>query len=218
MSKAISKKIVFFCFSFFLLFGVTPTHAQEMVSARIIAKVNKDIITSKDLSDRVNLILKTSSLDIASDPALEKRLLIQVLQNLIDEKLQTQEARKNKVRVREEEIVQAKRELFKGRSLEEIKAFLDENNLSDASLTQQIEANILWGKYVGRTYRKRSKTTEKDILEKVKLFLQGKKPTQENAEALTKKIATETRREEIKLLSNELMYDMRSRALLDVRM
>ena len=214
------KKIVFFfIFSVFFI-NTAPSYAQDIVSARIIAKVNGGIITSKELSDRVNLIVKTSNINVDGRPDLKKRLVLQVLQSLIDETLQIQIARKENINVRIEEIVQSKRQLFKGKEIEEIDNFLVNNKISKQTLNRQIEANISWGKYVGKTYRKRSKTTKADILEKVKLLLRGEStiPSDEKKQALAEKVAIQTRQEELKLLSDELMHKIRSSAMLDVNM
>src|SRR5687767_2467617 len=68
--------------------AATPAVAQAVQG--IAAVVNDDIVSTRELADRVRLVL--ASTNLPDDPETARRLEQQVLRAIIDEKLQRQEA------------------------------------------------------------------------------------------------------------------------------
>src|SRR5437660_9143780 len=85
-----------------LLAVATPGLAQEM---RIAAVVNDDVISIADLSARMRLIISSSNIE--DSPQTQQRIGRQVLRNLIDEKLEMQEAKRLNIIVSSNEIAEA---------------------------------------------------------------------------------------------------------------
>ena len=82
-------KLIIFIFSFFLL-NIKITISQEIDLIKIIAIVNDEPITATDLYERIQLTIITSNLP--NDNKTRQSLSGQILQTLINEKLQEQEA------------------------------------------------------------------------------------------------------------------------------
>lgn len=117
------------------------------------AKVNGQIITGTDVDQRVALTLAANPGAKISDAEMQA-LRLQVLRNLIDESLEIQEAKAQKLEVTPEEVDQAYRKVasqkFGGRSTEEIDKYLRSVGSSPASLKRQIEGELAWDNLIQR--------------------------------------------------------------------
>jgi len=114
------------------------------------AIVNNDIITDTDVEQRLNLVLAANAQQI--DDAERGRLRLQVIRNLIDEKLQIQEAASKDIKVTEEEVDAAYLRVaanFK-KSPTEFEAFLRENGTAPASIKSQIRGELAWSRLLRR--------------------------------------------------------------------
>src|SRR5687768_1296536 len=76
--------------------------APTTAAVSIAAVVNDEIVTLREVQSRLALFLATSGID--STPDVQRRLVPQVIQALIDERLKLQEARRQEIKVTEEEI------------------------------------------------------------------------------------------------------------------
>jgi peptidyl-prolyl cis-trans isomerase SurA len=92
---------------------------------------------------------------VPNDPADLKRLREQVLKNMVDEKLQLQEAKKKDVTVTDKEIQQAVLDLGKQNNMpnEQFAQFLKSLGPSATSLGDQLHAEIAWNKLLRKTIR-----------------------------------------------------------------
>lgn len=114
------------------------------------AIVNGDIITDTDVDHRLALVLIANGGKIS---AQERDVLrLQVLRNLIDEKLQIQEADQHEVSVPEGEVEQAYGRVAKNfrQSREAFEQFLRDNGSSPASIKQQIRGELAWSRLLRR--------------------------------------------------------------------
>ncbi|MBO0749444.1 MAG: peptidylprolyl isomerase [Porphyrobacter sp.] len=116
------------------------------------AKVNGQIITGTDIDQRVALVLAANQDAKVSDEQLQG-LRLQVLRNLIDETLQIEEAKAQKVEVKPEEVEQAYERLAAQR-FNQTPAELDKTlramGSSPASLKRQIEGELAWNNLIER--------------------------------------------------------------------
>lgn len=141
---------------------VQSSYAQQDVM-RIAAIVNDDLISVYDLQNRVRWVVFTSG--IKPDAAGQRRIVRQVLDELIFERLRIQEADRLNVRVTEREIDQ------------QLEAQAQRNNLSKDGLVSrvqsvgidpstvrsQIRANIAWNKLASRQLRRQVDVSEDEI-------------------------------------------------------
>ncbi len=114
------------------------------------AIVNGDIITDTDVDHRLALVLIANGGKISDQ---EREVLrLQVLRNLIDEKLQIQEAAQHEVTVPEPEVDQAYARVAQNfrQSRDAFEQFLRDNGSSPASIKQQIRGELAWSRLLRR--------------------------------------------------------------------
>jgi len=133
----------------------------------IAAVVNDDVITSQDLAARLRLTILLSGLE--NRPEVHQRVAPQILQRLIDETLQKQEAARRGLSATEEEIQSALGKIVQrqNKTVEEMIAFLQANGLPLAVMEDQIYAEILWSKYLVQKLRPRIKLNPQEVKEAV---------------------------------------------------
>lgn len=114
------------------------------------AIVNGDVITDTDIDQRLSLVLAANGGRV--DDAERQRLRLQIIRNLIDEKLQLQEAAENDIRINETEVTRSFERIAQNfkRTPVQFEAYLRENNSSSNSLKAQIRAEMAWSRVLRR--------------------------------------------------------------------
>ena len=114
------------------------------------AIVNKSVITGTDLDQRVGMIAALNDVQLKDDEL--QRVRLQVLRQLIDENLQIQEAKRQEVEVKGEEIDSSVERVARGlnRTVPQTSAFLRSRGSSIASLRRQIEGELSWQRVLRR--------------------------------------------------------------------
>ncbi len=114
------------------------------------AIVNGDVITDTDVAQRLNLVLAANQIKVGEDERM--RLRLQVLRNLIDEKLQIQEAAQHEVTISEPEVDQAFTRVAGNFKMKppEFAEYLRTRGTSAASIKQQIRAELAWSRLLRR--------------------------------------------------------------------
>jgi peptidyl-prolyl cis-trans isomerase SurA len=130
---------------------------------RVVARVNDDAITDFDLSQRVQLAIRSAALQ--DSPDVRQRLSEQMLRQMIDERLEIQEAKRLGVKPTEGEVNQRVGEIERaaGMSRGQFRQFLQSIGVSYDIAAQQIEATIAWGKIVRRKVRPQVDVSETEI-------------------------------------------------------
>lgn len=121
-------------------------------SRHATAKVNGQIITGTDVDQRVALVLSANQGAEISAEELQN-LRLQVLRNLIDETLQIQEAKAQKIEVSKDEVEQAYQRVATDKFKQpaaELDKYLRSIGSSPASLKRQIEGELSWNNLVQR--------------------------------------------------------------------
>lgn len=114
------------------------------------AIVNNDIITDTDVEQRLNLVIAANGGQI--DPDEKTRLRLQVIRNLIDEKLQVQEAVSKDIKITDAEVDAAFLRVatnFK-QTPAGFGAFLHNSGSSPASIKSQIRGELAWSRLLRR--------------------------------------------------------------------
>ena len=130
--------------------AVTVLGQVDPTVRKATAIVNGDVITDTDVEQRLNLVLAANSGRI--DAQERERLRLQVLRNLIDEKLQIQEASENDVTVDRADVDQALNRVasnFK-QTPAQFGQYLKARGTSILSLRQQIHAELAWSRLLRR--------------------------------------------------------------------
>lgn len=129
----------------------------------IAVVVNQDAISGADVQDRLHLILVSSGMP--DTPDMRQRVLPQVLDALIEEQLKLQEGKRLGVVAEPEEIKQgfstiAEQNKF---TIEQFENLLKHQGVSKATMTRQIETQIIWGKVVQNQIRPRITVSPNDV-------------------------------------------------------
>ncbi len=134
---------------------------------KIVATVNGEMLSNKDLQERANLFALTTGIHI--NDKNKKMVAEKVLQNTVDEKIKFQEAEKQGVGVTDKEIKQAYRNFEKSNSVPAGKfaAVLKEYHVSKDVFMNQIKANLLWNKLVNRKQGQGIYISEREIAEEL---------------------------------------------------
>lgn len=114
------------------------------------AIVNKTVITGTDVDQRVNMIAALNDVQIKPDEV--QRLKVQVLRQLIDETLQIQEAKKQDVELKPEDIdtnmVRVAQSM--NRTRPQLATFLKSRGSSETTLRRQLEGELSWQRVLRR--------------------------------------------------------------------
>lgn len=114
------------------------------------AIVNGDVITDTDIDQRLALVLAANGGNV--DEAERPRLRLQVLRNLIDEKLQVQEAQSNDIRIPDAEVDAAYTRVAQNfrRTPTEFADYLKQSGSSPMSIKAQIHGELAWSRVLRR--------------------------------------------------------------------
>jgi peptidyl-prolyl cis-trans isomerase SurA len=166
---SLGRRVVRTCYLFLIVMvGTTVANAQDV--QRIAAVVNDKIISIRDLTNRARLVAAVSKLP--NTPQTQRKLWPQVLRSLIDEQLQTQEAKRLNIAI-------TSQDLNVGKSLMENRfrvrkgdfdKFLVANGIASTSAVAQIRASIAWSKLVNQRFANLAEVSEEEIDEVVEAF------------------------------------------------
>ena len=124
--------------------------AQEYELTRVVAVVNDEPISVHDLAARVRLTMAT--LGAPESEAEQDRMVAEVLESLIDERLKVQAAKRLSVRIRGNEA-EAAYARFAGTFGMEPDAFtetLRQQGISEVTVWTKIDADLRWGQIIRR--------------------------------------------------------------------
>ncbi len=123
-----------------------PATAQGGVT--IAAVVNEDIITMFDVQSRMGLVITTSGLE--NTPDIQRRLLPQVVDILIEERLKIQEAARLKIVTSAAEVRQSIETIEQRNNMPAggFRSMLSDKGIDISALNTQVEADLSWGKVV----------------------------------------------------------------------
>jgi len=130
---------------------------------RVVARVNDDAITDFELNERVILAIRTTGQQ--DSPDLRQRLAPQILRQMIDERLQVQNAKQLGLRATDSEVTARLGEIERAAGLGpgQFKQYLQSIGVPYEIAAQQIEASISWIKILRRRVRPQVDVTESEI-------------------------------------------------------
>jgi peptidyl-prolyl cis-trans isomerase SurA len=144
-----------------LLVGPAPARAQS--SEGVVAIINDEAVSTYDVRQRASLLLAGSGLEL-TDEALE-RAQAQALRDLIDERLQMQEAREKKVNVEPQAVDRTLADIARqnGTDMQALSQQLASQGINVQTLRGQIEADIAWNRLVGGRFGSRIRISDVQI-------------------------------------------------------
>jgi len=134
---------------------------------RIAAVVNDEVISLRDLDNRLSLLIATSNLE--NRPETRRRLAPEVLRMLIDDVLKLQEAKRLNVVVDKGEVDRALQGIERQSNLPQgkLRDALANAGVSLSTLIDQVEVEIAWVKAVTRLERGRTQIGDDEIDEEL---------------------------------------------------
>jgi peptidyl-prolyl cis-trans isomerase SurA len=123
---------------------------QDPNIRKATAIINGELITGTDVDHRLALVVAANQGQVPADEL--ERLRLQVVRNLIDETLQIQEAKANKIEVTPAEIDQGYARVARSfqRTPAQFDAYLVQQKSSAKSLKRQIEGELSWQRLLSR--------------------------------------------------------------------
>lgn len=147
-----------------LALAVTLTAATGQ-TLRIAAVVNDDVISVYDVNERIRFVLFSAG--IPDTPKARQQIAPQVIRSLIDEKLETQEAKRLDITVDQHEYQETISHLENQNHLPAGKLFdfISGKGINPKTLDNQIRATLMWGQVVRRRAQGHVVVTDEEIKE-----------------------------------------------------
>lgn len=144
--------------------STSPAQAQQM--QRIAAVVNDQVISLYDLQARMEIAIRSSQLPDTQET--RQRLMPNVLQQLVDERLKMQEAERLRITVTDEEVRNAHRQIERNNNMPQgaLNQFLAQPGIDENAFNAQIRSEIAWVK-VAQNELRRSVTVEPEEIDAV---------------------------------------------------
>jgi len=145
------------------LAGAGAPGAAAQGGMTIAAVVNEDIITVFDVQSRMNLVIATSGLENSED--IQRRILPQIVDVLIEERLKLQEAARLKIETTEAEIRQSLDliEQRNGMPAGGFRTMLESRGIAMSALYGQLEADLSWGKVVRQSLQSEVSVSAEEV-------------------------------------------------------
>ncbi|WPZ33458.1 peptidylprolyl isomerase [Thalassobaculum sp. OXR-137] len=185
-------------------------HAQQI--QRIAAVVNDEIISVRDLRDRIEMVIVTSQLPRSSETA--QRLAPQVLRGLIDEQLQMQEAARLSVSISDAEMDRARSDLEARNGLRpgQFRDFVTQIGIDPTTVERQLRANLLWSKLVQRRFASQIEISAEEVEETRARLAEDVGKEQKRVSEILLTIEDPTKENEVVQLANRLVEQVRAGA------
>lgn len=144
-----------------LIGGTAATVSAQAL--RVVARVNDDAITDFELKQRITFAVRSSGMQ--ETPDLQQRLAPQILRQMIDERLQIQNAKGLGVKPTETEVGQRVAEIERaaGMGRGQFRQYLQSIGVSYDVAAQQIEAGLAWTKIIRRKIRPQVDVSDTEI-------------------------------------------------------
>ncbi len=142
--------------------------ANDPNSRRATAVVNGQVITGTDVDQRLALVLAANDQEIS--PEEMQRLRMQILRNLIDETLQIQAAKEQKIEVEQAEVDQTYANVAAQNFRSDpsaMDAYLKKIGSSPASMKRQINGELAWQRLLRRNIEPFVNVSEEEVTELV---------------------------------------------------
>lgn len=185
---------------------------QGYPETRIAAVVNDEVISVGDLASRIRMVLLSTS--IPDTPDARKRLAAQVLRTLVDEKLETQEAKRKNISASQAEIDKAIASIAQQNNMkpEQLDQVLAASGIERSALVNQVTASILWAKLVRRMAGETDPVSDQEIDDTLKRLKQNANTPQARVAEIFLGIDNPQQDEEVRALAERLIEQMKKGA------
>ncbi len=152
-----------FAAALYMLFGALSAFAQAPEVLRIAAVVNDRVISVLDVVNRMKFVIWSTGVPNTAEN--RRRLSSQILRNLIDEELQSQEADRLNVSVSDRDVDKALNDVAKrnNMSAKGLVDILRRSSVSESTLRRQLRIQIAWGRAISRRLRREVRVSDDEV-------------------------------------------------------
>lgn len=188
--------------------GAAPSASGQ--ETRIAAVVNSDIVTVDDLAARTSLAMRSSGIPDTAEN--RQRLSSRVLRQLIDEKLEMQEAKKQKMSVSKEEVDQAFDSIETRNNMPKgaLDTYLKQQGIPRQSLIDQLTASQLWAKTVRDRYSSEVSVSDEEVNDALKQLKADIGKPQSRVSEIFLAVDNPTQEDDVRRLAERLIDQIRS--------
>jgi peptidyl-prolyl cis-trans isomerase SurA len=193
----------------FVLVLAGTCQAQE---TRIAAVVNNDIVTADDVDARLLLLMRSSG--IPDTPQNRQQLQRRTLQQLIDEKLEMQEAKRYKVVADKKEVERALSNIEARNGMQKggLDQYLKSAGIPRSTLADQVTASIVWNKVVEGRYSSDVSVSDTEVNDEIARLKADIGKPQSHVSEIFLAMDNPTQEPEVKSLADKLIQQIRSGA------
>lgn len=196
--------------AFFLLIGcAAAVSAQE---TKIAAVVNNEVVTDDDVNTRLALVMRSSGIPDTAEN--RKRLASRILNQLIDERLEMQEAKRLGITVPKKDVDAALARIEQRNNMPKggLDAYLKQAGISRSSLVDEITASIAWDKIITNQLSDQVSVSDEEVKEAMdRLKAEVGKPQSHVAEIFLA-VDNPSQFDEVKRLADRLIAQIRGGA------
>ncbi len=159
-----------FAFVLLALWGALSPVSFAAQSIKIAAVVNEDAVTESDVNDRMRLAI--ASAGFPNTQEVWQKVLPQVLDSLIEERIMLQEAQRNEIEIDKEEIEAGFSEIAASNKLspEQFSDLMNQQGIPKTTLLAQIKAQIAWRKVIQGVLRPKIDVSDTDVRARLELL------------------------------------------------
>jgi len=179
---------------------------------RIAAVVNDEVISVADLASRIRMVMLSSA--IPDTPDARKRLAAQVLRNLVDEKLELQEAKRRNVAATQAEIDKAIASIAQQNNMtsDQLEGVLKANGIDRSAMVGQVTASIEWAKVIRQMASEIDPVSDAEIDDTLKRLKQDENTPEARVAEIFLAIDNPQQDDEIRALAERLIEQMKQGA------
>lgn len=179
-------------------------------ASTIVAEVNRDSITKWDLDERIRLIALTSG--TGSDKNTINKLRPEVLRSLIQERVQINAAKQQKIIVDEKEVNEAIEAMAQenNMTLAKLVEILKSNNISKECMASRIRAQIAWMRYIRLRYAPLISITEKEVDDELDKLEKNKNKKQYAVSEILLTVDNPNQNQQIHSQAKQIVADLRN--------
>lgn len=156
-----------------LCLAAQPTAATAQETMRAAAVVNDEIVSAFDLEMRLRIAMASAGVQDA--PETRQRLISPVMRQLVDERLQMQEAERLGVEVPDEQVEEAFARIAQNNNMsaEQFAEAMRGAGILPQALKQQVRAALTWRTVVDRRIRPRVQIGEHEVTDLLARLKEG---------------------------------------------
>lgn len=187
-----------------------PARAQDG-SLRILAIVNDEVVSVRDVAERMRMTLLTTG--IPNTPEIQRQLREQSLRVLVDERLYMQEAKRRNFTLPQEEIDRAVENIERQMNVPagRFEQAVQRMGLDPKAFIDNIRANLTWGRLVRGRYFSTNTITEQEVDEAVERLRARAGQTEELVSEILIPVDSPDQEESAKQTAEQVLEQLRTR-------